>query len=257
MKAHSPSLRVLLAVILLVSPLRAETEVRTWRDQKKDMAIDAELVKVEGEKITLKFSNGKSYTYPMTRFHEDDQFYAKEWAKEQAEEMKHAASKEAASDDIQRALVVAVKAVTEQGDSERTGDKELRGKKRVATTTYEVSLTNRGGSELKDVSIEYVVYTKSETSDSKDRKKDATTVREDKDKLKVEPLPPEKSVVATTKPVTATESNTEYKDDKKTHEKELNEKLLGIVVKVSVGGNIAKTIEEPSGLLRMVEKLNK
>jgi hypothetical protein len=246
-------------LLLLASPLGAE--VRTWRDQVSDVAVDAELIKVEGEKITLKMANGKSFTYPVTRFHEDDQAYAKEWADEHGDEMvgedKGGGGKATATApaEVRRALQVVVKEESEAGASEKTGTKDSKGKKRTENTHFTINLINaRSGPAMKDLEVAYTVYKRTRTSDTKNKDGNRTIFEKEADSEKVASLLPGTSTTLKTKSIPTTDSTTPYKAGKKTYEKRLSEEVVGIVVKVTSGGAEVTTIEQPPGLLRTVEK---
>ncbi len=250
---------IVLVLALLASPLAAE--VRTWRDQETDTAVDAELVKVDGDKITLKLANGKNYTYQLKRFHEEDQAYAKEWADEHADDMadegKSGAGKAtaAAPEDVRRALQVVVKEESEVGASKKIGAKDSKGKERTKNTQFSIVLNNaRSGPTMKDLEVNYTIYKRKRTSDTKNKEANRTLFEKESDSQKVASLLPGTSSTLKTKSIPTTDSTTPYKVKKKTYEKRLSEEVVGIAVTVTADGAAVTTLEQPPGLLRTVEK---
>jgi copper chaperone CopZ len=59
----------------LTLPLSLHAESRTWTDAESGKTIEGELVSVDGEKVTLKRADGKTFTLDASRFSADDQEY--------------------------------------------------------------------------------------------------------------------------------------------------------------------------------------
>jgi copper chaperone CopZ len=57
----------------LTLPLSLHAESRTWTDAESGKTIEGELVSVDGEKVTLKRADGKTFTLDASRFSADDQ----------------------------------------------------------------------------------------------------------------------------------------------------------------------------------------
>lgn len=72
-----------LIALLLCTLLVTIGSARTWTDVQ-NRKIEAELLRVEGEKVILKFK-GKEVKFALTKLCEEDQEYIKEWQEEQEE----------------------------------------------------------------------------------------------------------------------------------------------------------------------------
>ncbi len=72
-----------IATLLLSALLVATVTARTWTDTR-NRKIEAELLRVEGDKAVLKFK-GREVKYPTSKLCGDDQDYIKKWQEEQAE----------------------------------------------------------------------------------------------------------------------------------------------------------------------------
>lgn len=253
---RSPLLLLLLLLTFLASSLAAE--VRLWRDQETDTAIDAELVKVEGDKITLRMPNGKSFTYAVARFHAEDQTYVKDWVAEQADSPDEKQAGEAeitAPAEVRRALLVSVKEESEAGTTERTGAKGSKGKTKTENTHFSLILSNaRSGPPMKNLTVDYTIYKRKRTSDTKNKEGNRTLFEKESATEQVASILPGTASTLKTKSVATVDSTTPYKEKKKSYEKRLSEEVVGILVKVSIDGATVTTVEQPPGLLRTVEK---
>lgn len=72
---------LVIALIAAVIPLPATAELRPWTNSV-GKTIQAELVSLEGDDITLKMENGRSYTLDLNTLSLTDQKFAKNWQAE-------------------------------------------------------------------------------------------------------------------------------------------------------------------------------
>ncbi len=243
----------------------SSAEVRIWRDQKTAKALDATLVAVDGETITLEFPNGRKYKLDVSRFHADDQAYVKRWledAKERAKFAKEAVKDsegrvKMASADLRRAIKMYLREKKGEGDYDSTRNRDNNTSKKVRTdvSKYEIQVdTARNAPPISDILVNYTVYKRSRFSNSEDRKQNSSKIVSEKGSEKISKLEPGARHSLMTKSISTVSTTETWKKDKKTHSKKTSESLLGIVVELSVGGAQVLKIEEPSGLLANVER---
>jgi mercuric ion binding protein len=67
------NLLVITAAAAIVLPLSLQAESRTWTDSASGKTIEGELVSVDGDKVTLKRGDGKTFTTEISRFSAGDQ----------------------------------------------------------------------------------------------------------------------------------------------------------------------------------------
>lgn len=73
--------RALLLFFTIALPCSAVAELRSWTNAE-GKTIEADLVSLEGEDITLKMENGRTYTFPLESLSAADQEFAKAWQAE-------------------------------------------------------------------------------------------------------------------------------------------------------------------------------
>jgi|GEM_PF-2624256 len=67
-----------LGALLVLLSLAAPVGARTFTD-RQGRKIEAEITGVSGSKVTLRLANGKSYTLPVSRLSDADQFFVSMW----------------------------------------------------------------------------------------------------------------------------------------------------------------------------------
>lgn len=67
-----------LSLATIAPTLRAESKFRTMTDAQ-GRSIEAKLVKVEGDQVTIQLKNGKDYTWPAANFSAQDQAFFQSW----------------------------------------------------------------------------------------------------------------------------------------------------------------------------------
>jgi hypothetical protein len=89
MKRHLPAL---IAIPLLAASFCAAREPRVFTDNE-GRKITAELTLVEDESITLKRSDGKTFTIPLEKLSEEDRDYSLDWKKRHESDMEELTAK--------------------------------------------------------------------------------------------------------------------------------------------------------------------
>ncbi|MEM6915144.1 MAG: hypothetical protein AAF491_01160 [Verrucomicrobiota bacterium] len=74
--------RTVLLLLTIAFPCLALAEIRPWTNSE-GKTIEAALVSLEGENITLKMANGRTYTIELSSLSAADQEFAKSWQAEQ------------------------------------------------------------------------------------------------------------------------------------------------------------------------------
>lgn len=69
---------------ILVLPLTAKAEMRTWTSQDGTYSTQAELVSASNSEVRLKKANGKTITVPLARLSDADAQYVKTWSERNA-----------------------------------------------------------------------------------------------------------------------------------------------------------------------------
>lgn len=72
------------SIMLFCGPIRAAHESRTWTDSSGKFEVEATLVKVDGDQVSLKKSDGKFLSLKKSQLSKKDQDYLKQVAEEQA-----------------------------------------------------------------------------------------------------------------------------------------------------------------------------
>lgn len=226
--------------------------MRTWRDQESARAIQAELLAVQGDNIKLKMDNGREFIMPISRFHKDDQEYVKTWK----EDMKDAAdSGEAKSGIADSAIRRAIKVSATEKKGESKNEKSDKGRSKTSSMQYDFRLDIAAKApKLSKVVVNYTIYKRKRTTDSKDKSSGDSRIEKITGNQKFDELEPGATRNFQSEAVTTVDSTEEYKEGKKKHEKRLSEEIVGIHIEVLVNGAKATSVEEPSGLLRNVEK---
>lgn len=73
---------LLLVLFSFTVPFSAWAELRSWTNSE-GKTIEADLISLEGEEITLKMENGRTYTFALASLSAPDQEFAKAWKAEQ------------------------------------------------------------------------------------------------------------------------------------------------------------------------------
>ncbi|MFA6288877.1 MAG: hypothetical protein WC661_15960 [Opitutaceae bacterium] len=86
---YTTSLRFFASVVICTGLLLGlgasvlHAEMRTFTD-KQGRSLKAELVSVDGDKVTIKREDGQTFTLSLATLSDDDRQFVKEWAKQQA-----------------------------------------------------------------------------------------------------------------------------------------------------------------------------
>jgi len=246
--------KLLLTLITALFTVSASAEMRTWRDQESAKAINAELVAIKGDNIRLKMENGRFYTLPIARFHKDDQAYIKTWKEDMKDAAEDGEATSVAASDIRRSIRITP--TEEKGESkrEKIGDK---GKKTTTSMKYDIRIdVARSAPTLKNVVVNYTIFKRTRSTNTKDKSSGDYRIVRVNGTQKFDTLKPGVPRNFKSDPVTTVDSREEIKEKKKKYEKRLSEEVMGIHAEVIVNGAKAIEVEEPSGLLRNVEKYN-
>jgi hypothetical protein len=253
----------LIAILLTSNAFAADK--RTFRDQKTSRAFSAVVIGIEGEegnKVRLKLDSGKMVTVPISRLHKDDQAYLKTWAEDAKEAAAEASSADPnaqdASPKIRQSIKLAVDEEKGKATTERTGEKDLKGKTRTSSVIYGFRVdVARGAPIMKNVEVKYTIYKRSRSTDTKKKSDGTSSIEEITASEKFPELPSGITRTFKSNAVTTVDSTKPYKENKSTFEKRLSEEVMGIHAVVLVDNKKAYEVEQPSGLLRSVEKSTK
>jgi hypothetical protein len=245
---------LLILAFFAILVIQASAEMRTWRDQETARAMVAELVGVDGGMIKLKLENGRIHTVSSSRFHKDDQAYVKTWKKSaQSGKVKD----QIAKSDVRRAIRISATEQKGETKSEKTG---ADNKKRTSSLKYNFQLNVAPDApKLKNVVVHYTVFKRTRTTETK--KSSNTNVTKLKGEKKFATLESGSSRNFLSASYATVDSTTKTKKKgqggnkgKGTSEKRVSEEIMGIHIEIIVNGASAVTVEQPSGLLRSIEK---
>lgn len=74
-----PTRPILLSAIFILAT-GSILSARTWKEAGSDRSFDGEFVKIDGENVVIRRSNGSIISVPLAKFSEDDQAFVKEQA---------------------------------------------------------------------------------------------------------------------------------------------------------------------------------
>ena len=130
-------------------PTDVQAETRTLTD-KQGRSLKAELVSVDGDKVTIKREDGRSFHLSLETLSDDDQQFLKEWAKKQA------ALIPAGAIDLQLSRG--------QFDSnKKDGNGQTTSEDKWG---YSVTLSNHSMKVIKGLHVEYLLFVKVEDAES-------------------------------------------------------------------------------------------
>ena len=165
MKPPFPAFRVIVPVVLglwmvAAGPLAA----RTFTD-RQGREIEAEITAVSGTDVTLRLSNGKSYTIPIDKLSDADRLFVEVWEAPagKADPAGGGAPKTPAAvpSNIRYSITI-------EADKERLGKGETiesaMGEVTPEDWIYLVSLRNRSGVDLEGLEMSYRIYVDPEAS---------------------------------------------------------------------------------------------
>ena len=132
-----------LALGLLVSSTSLQAEPRTLTD-KQGRSIKAEIVSVDGDKVTIKREDGQTFSLSLETLSDDDRQFLKEWAKKQASLIP--------SGTIDLQVSRGKFATTEKETNGHTAYEDKWG--------YSVTLKNRSMKVIKDLRVRYLLFVK-------------------------------------------------------------------------------------------------
>ena len=122
MKGRSFWLLPALLIVLSVAALKAE--IRTWTDDTGKHKTQAEYVSYAKGQVTLRRSDGREVTLPLTRLSKEDKVYVRERVRQELDE-KAKAEKEAKEDSADREPAMNRRPSVEGAASRRTSTKTL------------------------------------------------------------------------------------------------------------------------------------
>lgn len=211
--------------------------------------IEAELIAVEDGKAVLKLGANRKAKVPLSSLSEADQAYAKSWHEENKNKI------------TERDVTLEIDKDTERLKKEESGKGGGGGKggkgggnsskSETTATTFNCTLENSSSKTIEGITAAYTVYKRISI---RGEGGSDTMTSETTDTINLDTLKSRDSVKFSTDPV---ECHDFTKSSKKGPTESQREKVIGVVITLSVGGNEFLKQSEPDNLLDRMEEEKK
>jgi hypothetical protein len=207
-------------------------EPRTLTD-KQGRSLKADVISVEGDKVTIRRADGQTFTLSLDTLSEDDQKSLKEWAEKQAKLIP------AGSVEVQVSRGKFDTKKKDDGGGIITSEEQWG---------YTATLFNRASKPLNGARVEYILFVKPDTEPGKDTT--SAPLKEKSGSKTIDALPAHDSVNFRTDSITIFKQQLKpgYIWGKTGNNAAIKDSLYGIWVRVYVGDQMVDEVLNPESL---------